>query len=350
MIEVVRDRRSGATRADRTIHRNAPLTVEGRRRLVDRCRTRPIAHVAAEMGISRATASKWVNRYKQFGDLGLLDRSSTPLRQVTATDGAVVAQIERMRREHKWSAARIEFELTLVGIAISRRTISRILLQLGLNRRRFLDPNGESNREPLPILAERPGHMVHVDVKKVSRIPDGGGWRMHGRDSLQARAVERAKKRSTRRGYVYLHSAIDGYTRLAYTEVLDDEKGMTAARFVERATAWFAAHGIYTIERIVTDNGACYRSKVFVEAVLPARQQRITPYTPRHNGKVERYNRILAEEFLYARTWHSEQERADGLVLWNLHYNYHRPHGAHDGQPPASAAPLAVNNVLASYN
>jgi len=254
-----------------------------------------------------------------------------------------------MRREHKWSASRIEFELALEGITISRRTVSRILFQLGLNRRRFIDPSGESNREPQAIVAERPGHMVHVDVKKVGRIPDGGGWRVHGRDSPEARAVERAKKRGTRRGYVYLHSAIDGHTRLAYTEALDNEKGATAAGFLERAKTWFASHGITTIERIVTDNGACYRSKVLAKAVLPARQQRITPYTPRHNGKVERYNRILAEEFLYVRTWQSEQERADGLVLWNLHYNYHRPHGAHDGQPPASAATVAVNNVLASY-
>ncbi|GAA1738569.1 IS481 family transposase [Microbacterium paludicola] len=330
-------------------HKNAPLTPEGRRRLVDRCRTRPIAHVAAEMGISRATASKWVNRHKRFGDIGLRDRSSTPLRQPTATDRMLVARIERMRCKHKWSAARIEFELASDGVAVSRRTVSRILLQLGLNRRRFIDPNGESNREPQRIIAERPGHMVHVDVKKVGRIPDGGGWRVHGRDSPKARAVERTKKRGTRRGYVYLHSAIDGHTRLAYTEALDDEKGLTAAEFLERAKRWFAAHGITSIERIVTDNGACYRSKVFAEAVLPVRHQRITPYTPRHNGKVERYNRILAEEFLYARTGHSEQQRADGLVLWNLHYNYHRPHGAHDGQPPASAAPTAVNNVLASY-
>lgn len=255
-----------------------------------------------------------------------------------------------MRRQHKWSAARIEFELTREGIAISRRTVSRVLLQLGLNRRRFIDPNGESNREPQRIVAERPGHMVHVDVKKVGRISDGGGWRVHGRDSPQARAVERTKKRGSRSGYAYLHSAVDGHTRLAYSEALDDEQGTTAAGFLERTKTWFAAHGITAIERVVTDNGACYRSKVFAEAVLPARYQRITPFTPRHNGKVERYHRILAEEFLYARTWRSEQERADGLVLWNLHYNYHRPHGAHDGQPPASAAPSAVKNVLASYS
>lgn len=331
-------------------HRNAPLTLEGRRRLVERCRTRPIAHVAAEMGISRATASKWVNRYRAFGDLGLFDRSSTSLRQPTATSGTVVRRIEWMRREHKWSAARIAFELEQEGVPLSRRTVTRLLGQLRLNRRRFIDPTGETNREPQRIIAERPGHMVHIDVKKVGRIPDGGGWRIHGRGSPEARAVERTKKRGTRRGYVYLHSAIDGHTRLAYTEALDDEKGATAAGFLERAKTWFAAHGIATIERIVTDNGACYRSKAFAEAARPARQQRITPYTPRHNGKVERYNRILAEEFLYARTWHSERERADGLVLWNQHYNYHRPHGAHHGQPPASATPVAVNNVLASYS
>lgn len=192
--------------------------------------------------------------------------------------------------------------------------------------------------------------MVHLDVKKVGRIPNGGGWRIHGRNSPEARAVERTKKRDARRGYVYLHSAIDGHTRLAYTEALDDEKGVTAADFLARAKAWYAAHGITSIERIVTDNGACYRSKAFADAVLPAKCQRTTPYTPCHNGKVERYNRILAEEFLYARAWHSERERAAGLVLWNLHYNYHRPHGAHDGQPPASTAPATVNNVMASYN
>lgn len=155
-------------------HRNAPLTVEGRRRLVERCRTRPIAHVAAEMGISRATASKWVNRYREYGDIGLFDRPSVPRRQPTATRGDVVARIESMRRDHKWSAARIVFELEQQGVGVSRRTVSRILAQLQLNRRRFIDPCGETNREPQQILAQRPGHMVHLDVKKVGRIPDGG--------------------------------------------------------------------------------------------------------------------------------------------------------------------------------
>ena len=331
-------------------HRNAPLTPEGRKRLIERCRTRPIAHVAAEMGISRATASKWVNRYRRYGEPGLIDRSSAPARQPAATPGQLVKRIEAMRREHKWSASRIAFELHQDGTPVGRRTITRLLAQLGLNRRKFIDPNGETNREPQKIIAERPGHMVHIDVKKTGRIPDGGGWRAHGKNSAEAKAVARTKTRGVKTGYVFLHSAIDGYSRLAYTEALPDEKAVTAVAFLDRARAWFAAHGITQLERIVTDNGSCYRAAAFADAIGDSRHQRITPYTPRHNGKIERYNRILAEEFLYARVWHSEHERAAALEVWNRHYNYHRPHGAHGGQPPASATPTHVNNVLTSYS
>lgn len=152
-------------------HPNAPLSAEGRRRLVERCRTRPIAHVAAEMGISRACASKWLNRYRRYGDIGLLDRSSTPRRQPTATPPEVVELIETWRRERKWSASRITFELNDDDVQISRRTVTRIIERLGLNRRRFIDPNGDNNRRPCPVVAKRPGHMLHVDVKKVGRIP-----------------------------------------------------------------------------------------------------------------------------------------------------------------------------------
>ncbi|MFS7873105.1 IS481 family transposase [Streptomyces asiaticus] len=339
------------------IHANAPLSVEGRRRLVERCKTRPIAHVAAEMGISRACASKWVNRWRRHGDIGLLGGASTPHHQPTATPPDVVQQIETMRRERKWSAARITFELNDAGVLISRRTVTRLLSQLGLSRRRFIDPGGETNRKPKTIVAKRPGHMVHVDVKKVGRIPDGGGWRAHGRDSSQARAAARAKTKTGQRGYVYLHSAIDGHTRMAYTEPLPDEKAATAVAFLHRARAWFAAHGITQfaahgithIEKIVTDNGACYRADAFARALLGAKHKRTKPYTPRHNGKAERYNHILAEELLYSRTWTSEKHRSDALAVWNVHYNYHRPHGATGGQPPASTAPVGVTNVMASY-
>ena len=261
-----------------------------------------------------------------------------------------MVMIEAMRRHHKWSASRIAFELDQRDISVSRRTVTRLLAHLGLNRRKIIDPSGATNREPQKIVAERPGHMMHIDVKKTGRIPDGGGWRVHGKGSIEAKKVARTKKRGAKAGYVFLHSAIDGYSRLAYTEALSDEKAVTAVAFLDRARAWFAAHGITRIERIVTDNGSCYRASAFAAAMGESRHQRIAPYTPRHNGKVERYNRILAEEFLYARTWHSEHERAAALDVWNQHYNYHRPHGAHDGQPPALATPTPVNNVLASYS
>ncbi|MFV0495127.1 IS481 family transposase [Mycobacterium sp.] len=331
-------------------HRNAPLTPEGRNRLIERCRTRLTSHVAAEMGISRATASKWVNRYRQFGELGLLDRSSAPARQPSATPGETVARLEELRREYKWSASRIAFKLHADGVAISRRTITRHLAQLGLNRRRFIDPNGETNREVKTITAKHPGHMVHLHVKKVGRIPDGGGRRVHGKDSPEARAAARAKSRGARAGYAYLHSAIDGHTRLGYTESLENEQAATAVAFLNRTRDWFAAHGIARIQRIVTDNGACYRSGAFAAALNGAEHRRTKPYTPKHNGKVERYNRILSEEFLYAKAWTSEHQRERALATWNLHYNYHRPHGAHGGQPPASTTPSRVNNVLASYS
>jgi transposase InsO family protein len=150
--------------------------------------------------------------------------------------------------------------------------------------------------------------------------------------------------------YVYLHSAVDGHTRLAYTEPLPDEKAATAIGFLNRARAWFAAHGITHIEQVVTDNGACYRADAFTRALLGARHKRTKPYTPRHNGKVERYNQILAEELLYARTWTSEQQRAQALAVWNVHYNYHRPHGASAGQTPAAQLAAGVTNVMASYS
>ncbi|MFF4082733.1 IS481 family transposase [Streptomyces sp. NPDC001777] len=334
-----------------TTHANAPLSVEGRRRLIERCKSRPIAHVAAEMGISRACASKWVNRWRQHGDLGLQDRSSAPHVSPSATSAEVIEYIEAWRREHKWSAQRITHELAYLGFVINRRTVTRHLTRLGLGRRRFIDPSGEGNRQPGKITARWPGHMVHLDVKKVGRIPNGGGWRIHGRDSNQAKVAARAKSAGAKRGYTYLHSAIDGFSRLSYTEPLPDEKGPTAAAFLARAKVWFAAHGIHQIHRIVTDNGACYRSSDFARVVgTQSRHQKTKPYTPRHNGKVERYQRILAEELLYARQFTSEEARAAAITVWNIHYNYHRPHSGAEGQPPASRLWDGVTNVQPSYN
>jgi transposase InsO family protein len=326
------------------------LSIEGRRRLIARCQTRPIAHVAAEMSISRQCASKWVNRWRRFGEAGLADRASVPHHQPTATCAETVARIERLRRDRKFSARRIAHELAGEGITVSVRTVSRQLVHLGLNRRRFLDPTGETNRQPRKIHARWPGHMVHLDVKKVGVIPDGGGWRVHGKGSQAAKHSVRGRRRGERARYTYLHTAIDGFSRLAYTEALPDEQARTAIGFTHRARAFFTAHGIGHVHRIVTDNGACYRAHDFATALRGARHQRLTPYTPRHNGKVERYNRILAEEFLYAHTWNSEAHRTAALAVWNIHYNYHRPHTAAGNQPPASRLHTGITNVMASYS
>ena len=321
-------------------HRNAPLTPQGRYRLVMRVQAgRPIAHVAAEAGIARATLSKWVARYRQGGTEALEDRSSAPAHRPTQTSAETVDLIEHWRRTHKWSARRISHELAVRGTVVSVRTVTRWLDRAGLNRRGDIDPTGQPNRVSKPIVARFPGHMIHLDVKKVGRIPPGGGWRAHGRGTPKAKASKRGK--GARIGYTYLHTAIDGFSRLAYTEALDDEKASTTIGFFCRARAFFAAHGITRFVRVVTDNGANYRARTFTTTItsLASRHQRIRPYTPRHNGKVERYNRILAEECLYARTYNSEQQRRDAIAVWNHYYNYHRPHTVCHSQPPATRHP-----------
>jgi transposase InsO family protein len=330
-------------------HANAPLTPEGRLRLVRRCVDRPIAHVAAEAGVSRQCLSKWKARYDELGEVGLLDRSSVPHASPTQLDPQVVAQIERWRRDHKWSAREITRELDRQGHRVSATTVSRWLVRLGINRRRDIDPGGSSNRAPGQIVARYPGHMVHLDVKKVGRIPDGGGWRAHGRGSGPDRAAQRAKTKGARAGYVYLHSIVDGFSRLAYTEELADEKAATTIGFFHRARAFFAAHGIHRFVRVVTDNGPNYTARAFVRTVLAvaSRHQRIRPHTPKHNGKVERYHQILAEELLYAREWSSEHDRAAAITVWNIHYNYHRCHTAVGDRPPASRLHAGVTNVMA---
>ena len=326
------------------MHRNAPLTPEGRRRLVLRVLAdgRPQAHVAAESRIARATVAKWVHRYAAAGETALVDRSSRPHHCPTVTDSAVVARIESLRRERKLPPRLIVLELAADGITVSATTVHRWLVRLGISRLRDLDVTGNSHRASRPIVTTHPGQMIHVDVKKIGAIPDGGGWRVHGRGSDQDRAARRQRP-----GYSYWHTAIDGHTRLAFTESLPDEKGETAARFLTRATAFFTAHGITHIDRVITDNGSCYRSRRFTQA-LPegAEHRRARPFHPQTNGKVERYNRILGAEFAYARPWTSETQRRDYLARWLIHYNYHRPHTAIGNQPPASRTPTQVTNVM----
>ncbi|MBO1029331.1 IS481 family transposase [Micrococcus luteus] len=333
-------------------HANAPLTPTGRLRMVHRHLHDgiPQAHVAAEFRVSRPTVATWVARYRAQGEAGLQDLPSRPHRSPAQLDPVLVAQIHALRRERKWSARRIHHHLVSEGHRVCLRTVGRWLHRLGISRLRDLTPAGEDLRQrPQKITARGPGHMVHLDVKKIGKIPDGGGWRTHGRDSEAGRASKRGPGR--RVGYTYLHSAIDGFTRLAYTEALEDERTVTTIGFFCRARAFFAAHGI-TVDRVITDNGNNYRAADFTAKVvsLGGRHHRIRPYTPRHNGKVERYNRLMVDEVIYARPYSSEQARREALAVWVNHYNYHRPHTSCGDAPPASLAPTRVNNVMPSYS
>ncbi|MBK3647997.1 MULTISPECIES: IS481 family transposase, partial [Streptomyces] len=315
-------------------HRNARLTIHGRRLLVERVRCgRPVAHVAAEMGISRATAHKWLSRWRAEGEAGLRDRSSRPRRTPHRTAAAVEERICRLRQDRKLGPARIG---PILGLPAS--TVHRVLTRHGLNRLAFLDrPTGQVIRR---YERSRPGELVHVDVKKLGRIPDGGGWRVHGRAACPDR------RRST--GFDYIHSAVDDHSRLAYSEVLSDEKATTCAAFLTRAAAFFATCGIDRIERVLTDNAWPYRkSFAWRQALadLGAAGKLTRIYRPQTNGKVERFNRTLLDEWAYLRPYISNDERTAALADFLHTYNHHRCHTALGGHPPISR----VNNPAGQY-
>ena len=192
------------------------------------------------------------------------------------------------------------------------------------------------------------GHIVHTDVKKVGRIPAGGSHRVNGRGSVPHRATDRAKAQGAEGGYVSLHSIVDGYSRLAHTEHLTDEKASTTIAFYSSARAFFTAHGIEKVVRVITDNGSKHRAKDFtsVIAATASRHQYIRPYTPRPNGTAERYARTLAAELLCTRIWLSEADRANAIEGWNIHYSYHRDHTAIGDRPPASRLKARVTNLM----
>jgi transposase InsO family protein len=299
---------------------------------------RPAAHVAAEMGISRATAYKWLARFRAEGVAGLSDRSSRPRRSPTRTDAATEALIIALRRDRRLGPARIA---GIVGVPAS--TVHRVLTRHGMPRLAWLDrPTGEPVRR---YERARPGELVHVDVKKVGRLRDGGGWRVLGRDSAEHRLAQI----SPRVGFEYVHCAIDDHTRLAYAEIRPDERGATCADFLRRAAAWFAQHGVDHIERVMTDNALAYRkSTAWAQALadIGATPRFTRRYRPQTNGKAERFNRTLLEEWAYARPFTSGDDRATALPIWLHTYNHHRTHTSLGGQPPISR----VNNVPGHYS
>ena len=309
------------------------LTPWSRQLLVDRVLAgRPAAHVAAEMGVSRVTAYKWLSRYRAEGPDGLKDRPCRPHTSPHRTDLATEAAIVALRRTRRLGPARI------AGIlGLNPSTVHRVLTRHGMPRLSWLDrPTGRVIRR---YEKTRPGQLVHVDVKKLGAIRPGGGWRASGRDSWQ-RHRSRAEQSAGRRvGYDFVHCAIDDHTRIAYAEIHSDETAATCAAFLRRAAAAFAGHGIPAIEAVMTDNAFAYRRSHAWQAALDdlgAAKVLIRPYRPQTNGKAERFNRTLVEEWAYAHVFHDSTDRTAALPDWIHQYNHHRAHTALGGKPPVS--------------
>jgi transposase InsO family protein len=284
-----------------------------------------IEMTAERFQVDAKTVRKWRDRYRAEGADGLLDRSSRPHRSPNRTRRKVHREVLRLRRKRRWGADRIAHE---TGIAAS--TVQRILRAEGCAR---LD-KGDRATDRVPVRRyqrERPGELIHVDVKKLASIPDGGGWRVHGK------GYDGHFRRHGQLGYRYLHSAIDDRTRIVYSEIHDDELAVTAAAFWCRAAASFAERGI-VCERVLTDNGSCYKSGLWHRACASTGTivKKTRPRRPQTNGKIERFHRILLEEWAYIRPWQSERQRALGYERFIHFYNHHRPHGALGWATPTS--------------
>jgi transposase InsO family protein len=311
-------------------HRNAPLSETGRLRLA-RCVVEdgwPLRRAAERFQVSATTAARWASRYRALGVAGMTDRSSRPHHCPPQTPTRTERRIIKVRVLRRWGPARIGY---LLGLHPS--TVHRVLSRYRMAKLRWLDrPTGRVIRRMEPA---RRGDLVHIDVKKLGKIPAGGGWRMLGRAVGQHnKQADKSsgittKYRNPQRGYHYLHTAIDGYSRLAYSELLNDERKETAAGFWTRANAWFAECGI-TVRKVLTDNGSCYRSNAFADALGEIEHRRTRPYRPQTNGKVERFHRTLADEWAYARLYRSDAQRCEEFTRWLHTYNYHRgtPHSA----------------------
>lgn len=330
-------------------HANAPLTPLGRKRLAALIVDEgwPIRRAADRFQVSAATASKWATRYRA-GD-SFEDRSSRPHHSPHRLSRRREHRIISLRFTRQWGPHRISYHL-----GIPRSTVERVLARYRMPKLAHLDRGtGLPVRKPRIVRYEKqaPGELVHVDIKKLGRIPDGGGWRTHGRGSAQDRRAGVVRDRAARagalpsRGYTYLHHAVDDYSRLAYSEILTDEKKETAARFWERARTFFTDAGV-TVTGVMTDNGSCYRSHAFAQALGPdVRHRRTRPYRPQTNGKVERFNRTLAQEWAYAEAYDSDAARAETYEAWLHHYNHHRPHTGIGGLTPSDR----VHNLTGNY-
>jgi transposase InsO family protein len=311
------------------IHGNARSFPNSRRLLVRRIEEEgwSLMPAAEAAGISERSARKWLGRWREEGETDLLDRSSAPRNVPTRLPADRLEAIEALRRL-RMTAAEIAEAL---GMALS--TVSRWLRRIGLGKRSALAPPEPPNRYE----RKRPGELIHVDVKKLARISrKGAGHRVLGPDRRQSRArAPRTGLGST--GWEFVHVCVDDATRLAYVEVLPDEKGATAAGFLRRAVAWFKSMGI-TVERVLSDNGACYRSQLHAQACreLGRRHLFTRPYRPRTNGKAERFIQTLTNRWAYGAIYGSSAERTATLSGWLDHYNFRRRHGSLGHRPPVA--------------
>jgi transposase InsO family protein len=324
------------------LHGNARLSVKGRELLIERIEVAgwSLSAAAEAAGVSERTARKWLGRYQAEGSAGLLDRSSAPIVVANRTDERRIEAIAALRRLRMTSAEIAE----CLGMALS--TISGILTRIGMGKlgRLGLEPAVRYERA-------RPGELIHIDVKKLGRIHQGAGKRITG-IKRNPRLTKRLADGRDRKiiGWEYVHIAIDDATRLAYVEVLTDEKALTAIGFLRRAVTHFTSYGI-TVERLMTDNGSAYRSSVHAIAcrTLGIRHIRTRPYRPQTNGKAERFIRTLLGGWAYGAIYRDSTERNAALAGWLDFYNRRRPHGALSHKPPIARL-NELNNLLGSYS
>jgi transposase InsO family protein len=311
------------------------LTERGRLRLA-RCVVDEgwsLRRAAERFQVSPNTAARWAGRYREHGPAGMVDRSSRPHHSPARTPAKLERRVLHLRTKRRWGPARIGGRLGL-----NPATVHKILTRHRVARLRDLD---RSTGAPIRRYERAaPGELIHVDVKKLGNIPDGGGWRVLGKAAGRRNRHAHHRGRHPRLGYSYLHTALDDHSRLAYTEILPDETRESAVAFWIRAQAFFASCGI-TVQRVITDNGSCYRSRLWRDTLTTAgiKHKRTRPYRPQTNGKIERFHRTLADEWAYAKAYSSETARRAALPAWLHMYNHHRSHTALGGQPPASRVP-----------
>lgn len=331
-------------------HRNAPMTPEGRARMVALVLDHgwPQRRVAERFQVSPATVSRWVRRAR--ADSGFEDRSSRPHRCARQLGKRRERRIIALRFTRQWGPHRISARL-----GVPRSTVGRVLDRYRMPKLAWIDQaTGLPVRRPAAnrYEASAPGDLIHVDIKKLGRIPDGGGWRIHGRGSVQDLAAQQQRNAERKaaalpsRGYRFLHHAVDDHSRVAYSEILDDERKHTAAGFWTRAEAFFAELGVQ-VSAVMTDNGACYRSRAFRAALgQEVKHKRTRPRRPQTNGKVERFNRTLMSEWAYARPYISESSREAQYSDFLHYYNHHRTHTALGGAVPSAR----VHNLTGNYS